>query len=169
MLALFSAVVSASLTCTVKNAYNNEIVSEALCSLRSTNQSVLFGSGTTNAAGSTTFSFSFYNGEFLVRVTHPQFYVTDSVLVVDDDSPDQSITISISPILSTTSVRTVLRWGPNPLDLDSHVIIQSTGFPTDCREVFYGSKECIGSGGRITLDVDERFVSTTRSVNIPCG
>jgi hypothetical protein len=154
--ALVFSLASATFTCTVRNAFDGTTVQGALCSLRSTDEATLYGSSTTDLSGVAVIDYSFTINElYLARIGHPDFYVADQVFNATSGS-DYSLSISVSPILNSTAIRAVLRWGASPSDLDSHVYIDSTGF--SCDHVLYNNKNCLGPTGQVSLDLDDTYV-----------
>lgn len=156
--ASFSA--QANLSCSVLSAYDGSAVVGALCSLRSTDESVLYGSAYSDTNGLATVNYNFSNvasQSYLARIGHPSYYVAEQIITVPSDTEDWSVSISASPLLNSSSVRAVLKWGPSPSDLDSHVYISSSAFPT-CNHVYYSNKECLGGSGGINLDLDDTYV-----------
>lgn len=150
----------ATFTCNVLSAKDGSTVTGALCSLRSTNEVTLFGSAYTDIMGNALVNYNFSSdseNSYLARVGHPDFYVADQVFTVPSLTEDYSLSISVSPILNTSAIRAVLKWGPNPTDLDSHVWISSPDF-TDCNHVYYSNKECVGGNGVVNLDLDDTYV-----------
>ena len=170
ILAALAALSNATFYCNVISAYDGSTVSGALCSLRSTNESILYGSANTDSNGAATINYQFTAGTYLGRVGHPDFYVADQTFMVSSGT-DYTITISVSPILNTTAVRAVLRWGAQPSDLDSWTYINSSAFDS-CTSVSYGNKNCFGGDGRINLDLDDQSSygpETTTFTSLPVG
>jgi hypothetical protein len=155
VLALAVSLAWADVTCLVYSAFDNSPVAGALCSLRSSSESILYGSNSTDATGTAVITYALSDGDYLLRVTSDRFYVSDVIFTVSG-TVDHSETFSISPILNTTAVRAVLRWGASPSDLDTHVYINAPGFDND--HVYYSYKEAVNGRAKITLDVDDTFV-----------
>ena len=151
----------ATFSCTVFSAQDSSPVSGALCSLRSPTETILYGSAYTDATGIATVAHNFSEPNatsYLARIGHPDYYISDQIFQVPALTTDYSLSISVTPILNTSSIRALLRWGPNPPDLDAHVFIDSLGFPSSCSEVYYSNKECLGGNGGINLDRDDTYV-----------
>lgn len=151
-IALVASLASADVTCNVFSAFDNSAVAGALCTLRSTSESILYGSNTTDATGTAVITYALSDGDYLLRVTSDRFYVSDVVFTVSG-TVDHTEIFSVSPILNTTAVRAVLRWGLLPNDLDSHVYINAPGF--DYNHVYYSTQEAVSGAAKISLDVDD--------------
>lgn len=158
----------ADVTCVVTNAATGLFVSGALCTLRSKTESLLYASGTTAANGQATLSYQLVAQEYLLRVTSPDFYVADDTFIA---SAGTNLTryIPVSPLLNTTGIRAVLRWGVAPSDLDSHVFINGTGW--GCNHVYFSGKTCLGQGAtapKVSLDVDDTYAASLHSLSYIC-
>jgi len=75
----------------------------------------------------------------------------NNTVMIRNDQPSQIVAFSVSPTLTPDqSYRLVLNWGPQPSDLDLHVIEFDLGGNYVC-ETYYSNKNgCIG----LSLDVD---------------
>lgn len=93
-------------------------------------------------------------GYYTIEASKPGYYTDYRNITVRSDAPKLDHNFTLSPILPEDQIRVVLRWGQNPLDLDSHLI----GKQTDGSNfrVYYSSKSYRHNGSEVAnLDVDD--------------
>ncbi len=121
------------------------------------NASVTLGtrSATTNAQGVASFA-GLAQGFFTVTTTAPNYSPANQTVLLNCSAPNQ-VAVALSPAsgsaggLAAGQFRTILTWGENPRDLDSHL----TGPAASANSrwhVYFGAKT---SGDMCALDVDD--------------
>ena len=138
---------SSSIVGRVANAVNAGPIPGA--TVTATLSGSVVGTTTTNATGD--YSLIVGPGTYQLTVS-AQGFVTDIASVTVASGQTATRDFALSPVLPAGQYRIVLTWGSTPVDLDSHLSVQS---PNGTAEVFWGNPGSSSSFPFAALDVDD--------------